>query len=48
MYFQELIDLFATGKPNMDAIPPIAKRYGLELDPSSIPALCAQHGLVFG
>jgi quercetin dioxygenase-like cupin family protein len=47
-YFEELIELFAAGKPPLDAIPPIAHRYGLELDPSSIPTLCAKYGLVFG
>lgn len=47
-YFEELIELFADGKPQPDELAPIAQRYGLELDPSTIPALCAEHGLKFG
>jgi quercetin dioxygenase-like cupin family protein len=47
-YFEELIDLFADGRPEPDRIAPIAKRYGLEIDPSTIPSLCAAHGLNFG
>ena len=47
-YFEELIDLFTGREPEPDLIAPIAKRFGLEVDPSSIPTLCAQHGLTFG
>lgn len=47
-YFAELIALFAETGPNPELISPIAARYGLELDPSTIPALCAEHGLKFG
>lgn len=47
-YFEELIELFPNGKPDREKIGPIAARYGLELDPSTIPALCAEHGLTFG
>jgi len=47
-YFKELIELFGDGKPQPELISPIATRYGLELDPSTIPALCAEHGLKFG
>ncbi len=47
-YFEELIQLFPNGKPVREKIGPIAARYGLELDPSTIPALCAEHGLTFG
>ena len=47
-YFEELIELFPDGKPRPELIAPIAKRYGLELDPSTISALCAEHGLKFG
>lgn len=46
-YFEELVELFADGKPDPARIGPVAQRYGLELDPSSIPALCAAHGLTF-
>ena len=47
-YFEELIQLFPNGKPQPEKIGPIAALYGLEVDPSSIPGLCAAHGLTFG
>jgi mannose-6-phosphate isomerase-like protein (cupin superfamily) len=47
-YFEELVDLVAGGKPDPARIVPLAARYGLELDPSTIPGLCAEHGLNFG
>jgi mannose-6-phosphate isomerase-like protein (cupin superfamily) len=47
-YFEELIALSAGGRPTPAQVAPIAQRYGLEVDPSSIPALCAAHGLTFG
>jgi quercetin dioxygenase-like cupin family protein len=47
-YFEEILEVFVGGKPSPDKIVPIAARYGLELDPSSIPALCARYGLTFG
>lgn len=47
-YFADLVALFADTGPRPDLIGPIAERYGLELDPSSIPGLCAEHGLDFG
>ena len=47
-YFEELLDLFPSGKPDPSVIGPIAQRYGLEIDPTSIGALCAEHSLTFG
>ena len=47
-YFEELVELLGDGRPQPDKIAPLAARYGLELDPSTIPALCAEHGLSFG
>jgi mannose-6-phosphate isomerase-like protein (cupin superfamily) len=44
-YFEELIDL--TQAPTSETLAPIAARYGLEVDPASIPALCERHGLRF-
>ncbi len=46
-YFEEIIALFAGGRPRPEILRPIAARYGLEVDPSSIPGLTAEHGLVF-
>lgn len=47
-YFEELIRLFPSGRPDPAKIESIAARYGLEIDPSTIPSLCAEHGLEFG
>jgi mannose-6-phosphate isomerase-like protein (cupin superfamily) len=49
-YFDELVDLLAEaqGPPDPAKIMPLAERYGLELDPESIPGLCEEHGLTFG
>lgn len=46
-YFKELVELFGDGEPQPDKIGPIAARYGLELDPQSIPQLCERFGLRF-
>jgi quercetin dioxygenase-like cupin family protein len=46
-YFEELVDL-PPGPPDPARIAEIAGRYGLELDPDSIPRLCEEHGLHFG
>jgi quercetin dioxygenase-like cupin family protein len=47
-YFEELVTVFPAGKPDPGKIAPIAQRYGLEIDPSTVGALCAEHGLTFG
>jgi mannose-6-phosphate isomerase-like protein (cupin superfamily) len=50
-YFEELATLAAEaggGRPDPAKLAPLAARYGLELDPSTIPGLCAEHGLRFG
>lgn len=47
-YFEELIGLFPDGRPEPEKIGPIAHRHGLEIDASTIDALCAEHGLRFG
>jgi mannose-6-phosphate isomerase-like protein (cupin superfamily) len=44
-YFEELLDL--EGGPRPETVAPIMDRYGLEVDPSSIPGLCERHGLRF-
>ena len=46
-YFVELIRLFEDGKPQPEKIGPIAARYGLEIDPSTIPTLCQRFGVEF-
>lgn len=47
-YFEELIAFFTKNQPDPAQIVPIAARYGLELDLSTIPDLCGRYGLRFG
>lgn len=47
-YFEELVELFAAGRPAPEVIAEVRSRYGLETDPTSIPRLVAEHGLIFG
>jgi quercetin dioxygenase-like cupin family protein len=49
-YFEQLSDLLAAegSPPDPAKVEVIADRFGLELDPASIPRLCAAHGLTFG
>ena len=44
-YFEELVDF--TAAPTAETVAPMAAKYGLEVDPASIPALCERHGLRF-
>jgi quercetin dioxygenase-like cupin family protein len=47
-YFEELTDMFPNGKPEPSKIGPIADRFGLELDPSTIAEICTRHDCTFG
>jgi len=48
-YFDEIAPLLdPSGPPNIEALVGIAERYGLELDPGSIPVLVERHGLSLG
>lgn len=49
-YFEELIPMVEAmhGRPQPEKLGPLAARYGLEMDPSSVASLCAEHGLTFG
>ena len=48
-YFEQLSDLLAQGSPpDPVKVGVIAERFGLDLDPGSIPRLTAEHGLTFG
>jgi len=40
------VELFAAGLPSPAVLAEVAGRYGLEADPSSVPALVAEHGLI--
>ena len=47
-YFHELVEMLHHGAPTGPERTALASRYGLDVDPHSIPRLTAQHGLVFG
>ncbi len=48
-YFADLAKIFAvSGPPDLAALAAVAARYGLDLDPTSIPRLVAAHGLNLG
>ena len=47
-YFDEVAELLASPGFTPEQIGPVAARYGLELDPSSIAGLCEQFGVRFG
>jgi mannose-6-phosphate isomerase-like protein (cupin superfamily) len=48
-YFEELIELIGDGRrPEPHEVAPIAKRYGLEIDPTSVPRLVSEYGVRFG
>jgi mannose-6-phosphate isomerase-like protein (cupin superfamily) len=44
-YFEELVELFAAGVPEPAVLAGVASRYGLEVDPTSVPGLVAAHDL---
>ena len=47
-YFREIAPLLAMGDPNNPSIADVRARYGLDLDPSSVPVLAAKHSLRLG
>jgi mannose-6-phosphate isomerase-like protein (cupin superfamily) len=47
-YFEELVDAGLEGPPDLEWLAGLAARYGLEVDPGSIPGLCERFGLKFG
>jgi mannose-6-phosphate isomerase-like protein (cupin superfamily) len=44
-YFEELAGILAQLPPDLAALRDLADRYGLDLDPTSIPRLVEEHGL---
>jgi mannose-6-phosphate isomerase-like protein (cupin superfamily) len=44
-YFDELIELLAAGTPEPAVLAGVASRFGLEVDPTSVPGLVAAHDL---
>jgi mannose-6-phosphate isomerase-like protein (cupin superfamily) len=47
-YFDEIVDATRTGPLDFEWLAGLAARYGLEVDPESIPGLCERFGLTFG
>lgn len=47
-YFRELAPLLATGDLTNPAIADVRARYGLDLDPASVPLLAERHNLILG
>jgi quercetin dioxygenase-like cupin family protein len=46
-YFAEIAEVLASGPRDPARLAPLWERYGLEMDPSSVPELVERHGLVF-
>jgi len=45
-FFRELADVYATGsEPDVAQFVALCGRYGLEMDPGSVPGLCARFGV---
>jgi mannose-6-phosphate isomerase-like protein (cupin superfamily) len=45
-FFRELAAVYATGsEPDLALFVELCERYGLEMDPSSVPGLCARFGV---
>ena len=47
-FFSELLDLGGVKNADPEAVGELSARYGLEMDPDSVPALLERFGLVFG
>lgn len=47
-FFDELVDANLAGAPDPEWLATLAARYGLEMDPESIPVLCERFGVTFG
>lgn len=47
-YFDELVDAFASGRPDPEWLGGIAARYGLEMDLEGTGEVCRRFGLRFG
>jgi mannose-6-phosphate isomerase-like protein (cupin superfamily) len=47
-FFRELVALVGSGAFSPEAVAELGDRYGLEMDPTSIPGLCERFGLEFG
>ncbi len=46
-FFDTLVDLVAEQPPDPDTLASLAGEYGVDIDPSTVPDLIAEHGLEF-
>ena len=46
-FFDEMVDLNAAGEFDPEELAPLAERYGLEVDPTSLPELTGKYGVTF-
>ncbi|MCW2963243.1 MAG: cupin [Actinomycetia bacterium] len=44
-FFRDLAEVYATGEPDLAHFGELCGRYGLEMDPTSVPDLCARFGV---
>jgi mannose-6-phosphate isomerase-like protein (cupin superfamily) len=44
-FFRELAEVYATGEPDLARFGELCGRYGLEMDPESVPGLCKRFGV---
>ena len=47
-FFDELVDASLVGPPDLEWLTAACARYGLEMDPGSVPGLCERFGVTFG
>ncbi|HEV2350653.1 MAG TPA: cupin domain-containing protein [Terriglobia bacterium] len=47
LFFRELVDLGGVAKTDAQTLGRLCERYGLEMDPGSVPSLTARFGLCF-
>ena len=47
-FFDELVDASLAGPPDLEWLAALSERYGLEMDPGSVPGLCERFGVTFG
>jgi mannose-6-phosphate isomerase-like protein (cupin superfamily) len=47
-FFDEIVDASLAGPPDLEWLTATCARYGLEMDPGSVPGLCERFGVTFG
>jgi hypothetical protein len=44
-FFRELAEVYATGEPDLVRFADACARYGVDMDPESVPGLCKRFGV---